>query len=918
MRAGSSCKRLVAAVLACGSIEITTAHAADATAATVIVHMTSARATTTGARVELRSVDSAPLSWSLEANDHDGLVIFRDIPAGDYRLTVKSPGFTDAVGEFRVEPAATHEIVAELIATATPKDRSSLHPITSEPVAYGARFDHEQISLLPTDRTLWSVLETTDASIIVDRIGNGGLWLGEPALLGAHGSSWTQTSIALGNVDVTDPGQGGIPLLRADPDAVQTVVVSSAALPAALEGPGPAITLVPRTIPSTWRGCAQVSFVPDELQSDNSLAGVASIARFDSSREGSVIAGGPLFRSRLGLFAAARVVASRRQERDDPTVWPTRVGSLFLHSAAGAGPHNRLEVVGTFDDTSYPYPGRARLRAQNVSEHDTFMNLQATWKQWTTGGTAWSVTAGYDRGSLTTDIDLSTSDPTSGGTVERLRDGPVPALFDSLPSTRQRWTADVGVQPVLNVLGPHHRLSAGVTFTRDLATAMTVPSPPAAETVDGIPARVWEYAFRGPETRWTSVTLAAHVADTLQLPEGVVVDGGLRVDAVRGAAHGANGRIAWLSLSPRITARWEPGPRKQFAVFGGYGRYPHRLPLDYFAFGDPAAQTGLVYRWRDENSDRLFQPGERGLLIAAVGPCCAGGVLNRIDPDLKRPYTDEFIVGVERRLAGGWSIRFAGLDRRESQLVQVINTGVGDGDYTLRLVPDAYEDFDSPRDDRPLPVYDRRADSFGRDRYLLTNPAGDTAHYQGVELTVERRLGRRWETLMGATAYRVEAMGINRGFRSSENDQGLIGELLEDPNALTYARGRGFFDRAYVVKWSGRYTAPKRFIVSAVARYQDGQPFARIVVIPDLNQGPEAISAYPRGGSRFAYTLTVDGRMDKTVSVGAVRLAGVLEVFNLLNTGNEVEEDVVTAPTFRRATAIQPPRAVRVGVRVEF
>jgi hypothetical protein len=47
-------------------------------------------------------------------------------------------------------------------------------------------------------------------------------------------------------------------------------------------------------------------------------------------------------------------------------------------------------------------------------------------------------------------------------------------------------------------------------------------------------------------------------------------------------------------------------------------------------------------------------------------------------------------------------------------------------------------------------------------------------------------------------------------------------------------------------------------------------------------------------------------------------VAASLEAFNLLNTRHEVEEDPVTGPSFRAPTAVQPPRSVRIGVRVDF
>ena len=179
--------------------------------------------------------------------------------------------------------------------------------------------------------------------------------------------------------------------------------------------------------------------------------------------------------------------------------------------------------------------------------------------------------------------------------------------------------------------------------------------------------------------------------------------------------------------------------------------------------------------------------------------------------------------------------------------------------------------------------------------------------------------------------------GGNRSFRVTENDQGMVGELFDDPNADTYSRGRGFFDRAYTIKLATAWRAPGDVRLGIVARYQDGQPFGRLVVVPDLAQGPEAIPATTRGqhfgrtsttdpegrplsaeGHRFTHTLTVDARIEKGFRLGSGRLALVAEAFNLLGLRNEVEEDPVWGASFREPTALQPPRVVRLGARFDF
>ena len=62
-----------------------------------------------------------------------------------------------------------------------------------------------------------------------------------------------------------------------------------------------------------------------------------------------------------------------------------------------------------------------------------------------------------------------------------------------------------------------------------------------------------------------------------------------------------------------------------------------------------------------------------------------------------------------------------------------------------------------------------------------------------------------------------------------------------------------------------------------------------------------------------------DVRLQKRVTTGTRALVVFVDAYNLANMGNEVEERVVTGGlTFRDITAIQPPLAVHIGVRVQF
>jgi hypothetical protein len=172
--------------------------------------------------------------------------------------------------------------------------------------------------------------------------------------------------------------------------------------------------------------------------------------------------------------------------------------------------------------------------------------------------------------------------------------------------------------------------------------------------------------------------------------------------------------------------------------------------------------------------------------------------------------------------------------------------------------------------------------------------------------------------MLGLTAGRYEGIAANRGFGPLENDNGLVGEAYVNPNALAHAQGRTFTERGYTIKTAATYSFGHDISLGLIGRYQDGQHFARLVIDPNLNQGPEAVRAFRNGRTRFTFEMTVDARLRKGFTMGGHRADVVLEAYNLFNQYLEVEEITVSGPTSRAKSASQPPRAVYVGIRIPF
>src|SRR5437773_10509989 len=109
-----------------------------------------------------------------------------------------------------------------------------------------------------------------------------------------------------------------------------------------------------------------------------------------------------------------------------------------------------------------------------------------------------------------------------------------------------------------------------------------------------------------------------------------------------------------------------------------------------------------------------------------------------------------------------------------------------------------------------------------------------------------------------------------------------------------------------------------RIHLAATTAYEYGRPFTRLLNAQELVLRPTAVRSYANGVSAFTYTGTHVIRVQKAFATGRAEVATVVDVYNVPNLGKEVSEHVVSGPTFRTPSALQPPRTALLGVRVTF
>ncbi len=894
--------RRLGAVLICAWCAGGAVMAQDSTA-TIEVRVQLSGAAPAPLPVHLGSITSSQ-SWSADIRSGEA-VRFRLLQPGRYRLLAGSV-------ERQLEVWAGDEVIVD-VTGATAGRGNDVHVARTDRTQYGTQFNAAAIERLPDSGGVYGLLERSDPLVVTELIEGGGTYLA-PQRLGASGASWTQTSFRLGDADVTDPDRTGFAMLYPNLDALQAVSITTAGLHPSGYGSGTAVMLVPRMPAATWQRTIEFFGSPPALQSVGALPNAPSVARLRAAGGASFILSGPV-NDRLGVHVAGALTGSTRLEGDGQDSIGSRIGSLSAHLVYAATPRDDVRVLIQTDRLSLPADGRALLVDPGLEQHDHSVLLSSTWNHTARARLATSTNITYGHASSTPAL----SGSAIVGTMERLRDGPVDQLASSSDSGRYRgsinWRADPGP---LTFWRSRHRIQFGSEASWTGSTRSAPGDSLIGELVDGQPARAWHYTTDGLPSRWRGRELSVWATDGIPVTSNFDVDLALRGSTTAAARDGKSADIAWRALSPAMSGTWRVRPNGRLTLMGGYARYAPRFPLNYLRFGDPHALTGTVNRWSDLNHDARLQPNEVGVTIAPVGPCCANGELNTIADDLHPPPTREIRATLETRLNDHLVLRLGGTDRRQHGVIQPVNSAYRPANYSVTYVADPGLNSLGPDDDQMLPVFNRLPVSFGTDSYVLRNVDDNTAMDHGLDLVLERVFDGRWGMVIGATAHKSNGTGGNRGFRPDENDQGVLGEVFSDPNASTHARGRLFFERGYVIKWSALYQLPYGLRGGTAARYQDGQHFSRVVIADNLQQGIEFIAALPRGLTRFTYAFTLDTRLERQLRIGARDTSVILEVFNLLNTNNEVEEDEVSGPTFRAPTAVQPPRSVRLGFRISF
>jgi len=384
------------------------------------------------------------------------------------------------------------------------------------------------------------------------------------------------------------------------------------------------------------------------------------------------------------------------------------------------------------------------------------------------------------------------------------------------------------------------------------------------------------------------------------------------------------------SFAPRLGVSYDVSGKGSTVLKAFYGRYYYNY-ADAFSALNPGGANYKTFKFLDQNGNKLYDgPSELGAFVSS-----AGGVSTKVDPNVKKPYADEYDASIEHQFWGESSFRVAYVRKNtyndistidlsrvghftvpvtrtitltDYRKVNGVNTPVTTGSMTVNL-------FDL--DQRPTGIN------------TVTNvPDGDWK-YDTLQLAFNKRFGTG---LFIQSSFDYQWRDEQRGGGSLGGSVAFTNTLRapstspldSDPNRI------GFFNNPYPTvpnrqkstNWQGRamarYVFPFDIGAAGNLRVQSGFAYSRILQASLPLAGTVRFFSEDIDSHRSETVPILDLRVDKAFKVGRYRFTGMADLFNALNSNAVTNFGLINGSAFNQIIAALDPRTFQLGIRFDF
>ena len=866
-----------------------------------------------GVTVEIRS-DALIGGARVDQTGNDGRFRFPEIAPGRYEVTATLEGFRTMRQEgIQLALGATADIDVkltgeglaeniEVVAEAPVIDTSSAATFTNLPDEY--------LQNLPTQRFQPDVLNLAPGINYDSAFGGG---------------ESSANAYQIDGVDVSDP-DGGTPWAFFNYNIIQEAQLVGLGAPAEYGGfTGVVFNSVTRSGGNQVKGLAEFLFTNDSLTSNNSDV-PNLVPTNEEIYDTTLQVGGPIRQDKLWYFLSAQYYAGDtssggpiRTERDPRAFgklsWQVSESNNFESwlewdrydiTGRGGDAFTPLEATVTEDAPEYAWNFTDRA----ILSPDTILNVAFAGY---TGYYYLDPAQGYD---LAGHFDALTGTYNTNSYYYFLADRDRNQLNTSVSHYASDFIAGdhdfkFGMEVERSTVRNRYGYTTGVWFYDNYYTA----DDPGTAEYDPV---FYSLAYSGSsyDVNSTNERVSVFAQDTWRISQRLTLNPGIRADFNRGSVTG--GEVFDTNpIAARLGFAWDVAGNGKTLVKGHYGRYYEALFGSFYYWMDPGAfQGGEI--------NRVFPSGFSDLVSETAGARYA------MDPDVKHPYVDQLILGVDREVVPGITVSLTGIYRENADFIETVSR---DGIFVPVEGEIALED---PETGEPVGT-GRRATLFeylnpGEDVLLVTNPSGLERTYKGALLTLTRRLKDNWQALLSYVWSESRGTTDNQSYNSDGGGNAGPSAFLDTPNSTVNWDGRLTHDQTHQVKLQGSYLIPRwNLALSGNYTYHTGDTWTPrsncLLTDPDgdgevschdFPQGSVRYFAETRGSRRLPARNELDLRGEWKLPLGTGEVGFIVDVFNVTNQGRPEEVEDRDGPNLGEPETYNFPRTFRLGVRYVF
>jgi hypothetical protein len=367
----------------------------------------------------------------------------------------------------------------------------------------------------------------------------------------------------------------------------------------------------------------------------------------------------------------------------------------------------------------------------------------------------------------------------------------------------------------------------------------------------------------------------------------------------------------WSTFSPRVGLSYAFDEARKTILRASYAGYYEQLSFGDVGDENRAALSYLAYGWNDANGDKFVQQGEvdlgAGVLYSSnvnpSNPTEVAEPVNKIDRNRDPKHDHEFVLGIDREIGPNLAIGAAYTWRKADNWTYRPRLGGPCGaEITVGSCPVMGPETYAPgapvtRNGFTATPWLPNSDlvTAGNSARIRTNRPGYSTKFNGLELTLTKRLANKW---MGRVAFSYNDWAENFDGTpvagAVTNGAGTPGRLETDAlvdggQVATLSGGSGKASFYSSVKWqlyaTGLVQLPWDFDLSGVAFGRQGGPYPKSVRISGGADGTRPWFAQDEiDQDRYDTLWNFDLRLAKNLRLGGSSTVTLsAELFNVFN-----------------------------------